>query len=120
MSHVKATIAVTFPNRNHLSQKIKLAVRFGWLLSLCVLAQLACSNVLPLSKADQGERIIEKIESFKSETRRLPRSLTEIGVPETEEGPVYYKQVSESRYQVWFGTTLGESVTYDSETRRWQ
>ena len=27
---------------------------------------------------------------------------------------------SDSTYILWYGTSLGESVTYDSETRRWR
>jgi hypothetical protein len=38
---------------------------------------------------------------------------------ETENGPIYYKKESDTEYVVWFGTQLGESVTYDSETKEW-
>jgi len=71
-------------------------------------------------KLEQGKVIIAKIEKFKSEKGRLPKGLVEIGVDETEDGQIYYEKKSESRYILWFGTTLGESVTYDSETGKWE
>jgi hypothetical protein len=33
---------------------------------------------------------------------------------------VYYRKVSENEYYVWFGTSLGESETYHSETGKWE
>jgi hypothetical protein len=66
-----------------------------------------------------GGEIIAKIESFKKENRRLPESLTEVGVEEKDEGPIYYERKSETKYVLWFGMELGESVTYDSESRKW-
>jgi hypothetical protein len=68
----------------------------------------------------EGDEIVKGIESFRKENQRLPESLSEIGVEEKEEGPIYYAKKSDMRYVVWFGMELGESVTYDSETRKWR
>jgi hypothetical protein len=67
----------------------------------------------------EGNRIVTKIESFRRDKGRLPNTLSEIGIEEKEEGPFYYEKKSEGKYVLWFGTTLGESVTYDSDTRKW-
>lgn len=71
-------------------------------------------------KISQGNEIVAKIEKFKSEKGRLPNSLNEIGITESESGPIYYKKESESKFILWFGKELGESVTYDSQTKQWK
>jgi hypothetical protein len=77
---------------------------------------ISCSN----SKRTEGAKIIEKIEKFKTHENRLPKSLTEIGIADSEEGPVYYKQIGDSHYQLWYGAALGESVIYDSDRKTWK
>ena len=71
-------------------------------------------------KLKQGNEVATKVEKFKSEKGRLPNSLTEIGIVETESGPIYYKKESETKYILWFGKELGESVVYDSDTKQWK
>ncbi len=68
----------------------------------------------------QGNEVVHKVESFKKTNGRLPNSLSEIGIEEKEEGPIYYDKKSDTRYIVWFGTILGESITYDSDTQKWE
>lgn len=68
----------------------------------------------------EGDEIVKKVERFRESKGRLPNSLSEIGVEEKEEGPIYYDKKSETRYVVWFGTVLGESVKYDSDKREWK
>ena len=77
----------------------------------------ACSTG---SNQKLGNEIIEKIEQFKTHEKRLPETLDEIGVPVSESGPIYYRRVGEDRYQLWYGTALGESVTYDSDRKDWR
>ncbi|HEY9403186.1 MAG TPA: hypothetical protein VIQ24_10865 [Pyrinomonadaceae bacterium] len=64
----------------------------------------------------EGDKIVARIESFKKEKQRLPESLSEVGVKEKEEGPIYYAKKSDTRYVLCFGMELGESVIYDSDT----
>ena len=69
----------------------------------------------------EGNEIAAKIESFRQANRRLPDSLREIGLAEeSEAGPIYYEKKSATRYWLWFGMELGESVTYDSEYGTWK
>lgn len=82
----------------------------------CLITVSCSSN----EKITKGNEIVSKIENFRKEKNRLPNSLTEIGIEETESGPVYYRKESESKYILWFGKELGESVTYDSETKQWK
>jgi hypothetical protein len=77
---------------------------------------LGCSP----SKQKIGDQVLEQVEAFRRTNGRLPANLTEIGIKETEEGPIYYQQKTTSTYTLWYGTTLGESVTYDSEIRKWR
>lgn len=70
-------------------------------------------------KLKAGNETVAKIEKFKDENKRLPNSLSEIGIVEDESGPIYYRKDSETKYIVWFGKELGESATYDSDTKKW-
>lgn len=70
-------------------------------------------------KLKQGNEVIAKVEKFRDEKGRLPNSLGEIGIVETESGAVYYEKKSETKYIVWFGKELGESATYDSDAKEW-
>ncbi len=64
-------------------------------------------------------KVIEKIEKFQKENGRLPENLSEIGILEKEEGPVYYQKKDAESFIVWFGTSLGESKTYTSSDDSW-
>jgi len=68
---------------------------------------------------DAGNEIVHKVEAYKISKGRLPSSLSVIGIPEQEEGPIYYQRVDSINYVVWFGTAVGESVTYSSTTKKW-
>ena len=70
-------------------------------------------------KLKAGNERVAKIEKFRNEKSRLPNSLSEIGIVEDESGPIYYRKESETKYIIWFGKELGESATYDSETKKW-
>lgn len=96
--------------------KIKFFLTFLSAIGILFVAVACNSN----EKIAKGNEIIAKVENFRNERSRLPNSLTEIGVVETESGPVYCKKESESKYVLWFGKELGESVTYDSDTKQWK
>ena len=77
----------------------------------------ACSYA---DKTAKGNETVAKIEKFKQEKNRLPDALTEVGIEETESSPIHYRKESETKYILWFGKELGESETYDSETKEWR
>lgn len=66
-----------------------------------------------------GDDVVSRVEAFKATHGKLPDSLSDIGIKETEDGPIYYQEISDDRYEVWYGAALGESVTYDSQTKEW-
>lgn len=68
----------------------------------------------------QANAMIARIDSFRQVNDRLPESLREIGEHESEEGPLYYLKKSDSVHLLWYGTTLGESNVYTSDTKKWE
>ena len=84
-----------------------------------VFMYVSCATYRERELKNEGGQLISKVESFRKDKGRLPETLAELGLKEREEGPLYYKRESESRYVIWFGTQLGESPTYDSERRAW-
>ncbi|MGI8641038.1 MAG: hypothetical protein ACR2MG_13975 [Pyrinomonadaceae bacterium] len=87
---------------------------------LTTLIWLSVSACASDAKIKEGNEVAVKIENFRSEKGRLPNSLTEVGIAEMESGPIYYDKKSESKYILWFGKELGESVVYDSDTKQWK
>lgn len=87
------------------------------LISFVCFISFACGNG---EKIKKGNEIAAKVEKFRNEKGRLPNSLSEIGVVETESGPIYYKKENETKYILWFGKELGESEVYDSQTKQWK
>ncbi len=66
-----------------------------------------------------GNKIIAQIENYRVQKGYLPESLNEIGIEELESGPHYYDVWDSINYTLYFGTSLGESMTYYSDTKKW-
>lgn len=66
-----------------------------------------------------GRKIISRVESFRISDGRLPETLEEIGVADPNLR-IFYRKTNDNEYIVWFGTTLGESETYNSRTKKWE
>lgn len=70
---------------------------------------------------DEGNSLVKKIELYKKHEGKLPSSLTVIGVKELDTGPLFYQIEPDSlNYIIWFGSSLGESKTYHSDSKKWE
>lgn len=67
----------------------------------------------------EGDELVVKIEKHKVENGHLPNNLESLGIKETMEGPLYYVKWDSVNYMVYFGTDLGESMIYYSDTKEW-
>ena len=76
-------------------------------------------NVIWRSEIRKGNRLISDIEAFHRVHGRLPAELSELSKGPTEQEKLFYQRCDETSYIVWFGTTLGESMTYHSKSRDW-
>jgi hypothetical protein len=70
------------------------------------------------SQREANNIAVSKIEEFRKANGRLPDSFSEAGARDDESCPCYCKTGHDS-YLVWYGTALGESDMYDSETKKW-
>jgi hypothetical protein len=68
----------------------------------------------------KGNDLVNKVELYKKNKGKLPASLSDLGIKETEEGPLYYQKRDSLGYKIWFGTSLGESETYYSDSKKWE
>lgn len=66
-----------------------------------------------------GNRDALKIDAYRQRMGRVPSSLEDVGVHVSEDGPIYYERCSDTHYILWFGTRLGESMSFDSANRTW-
>ena len=68
--------------------------------------------------------IIKKIDTFQNTHSRLPsekefyKIIKKLGFKVNEGCPCFNK-VSENEYNLWFGLSLGESMIYNSKTKKW-
>lgn len=67
-----------------------------------------------------GNQYVAKINKYYLAKGKLPNSLSEVGGMDSEEGPIYYERKDTSSFILWFGTTVGESITYRSTTKSWE
>lgn len=91
-------------------------VKLRYIIILLTIICYACAD----KKMTEGNKLVDKIESYRVLNHKLPNSLADIGIKETEDGPLYYEKKDSINYIVWFGTELGESKTYYSSTKRWE
>ena len=77
-------------------------------------------SVVYRGKIREGNAVIAQIEAFRSEHHKLPVSMEEAGALQADPKRIYYEPCNDHMYLVWFGTTLGESMTYDSSSANWQ
>ena len=89
------------------------------ILILAFFSVMSCTGYRESKLKKESAAINEKIETFKTKKSRLPEALSEIGIKDTGEGPIYYRRTGDSSYEIWFGAELGESVTYDSQSKAW-
>jgi len=66
-----------------------------------------------------GKEMVSRIETFRASHGRLPETLKEVGM-DNSDLKVFYRKVGDDEYSVWFGTTLGESEVYNSRTKKWE
>jgi len=93
--------------------------RIAYFPLIALLCLCACvSREERLTKA--GNEVIKKIEHYRQMNGTLPKSLSDIGIKEKEEGPIYYEKRDSINYTVWFGTSIGESKIYYSDSNRWE
>ena len=98
------------------------------LISIIILGLLVLFYMLyPSNHRDgklmgEGNSIVKKIEDYRKINNSLPVSLTDIGIKVKDEAnpPIYYEKRDNSHFTVSFGTSLGESKIYYSDSKRWE
>ena len=103
----------------YLSTIRKTILLFFFIVIILIFTLLFFRKSEEKSLIDKGNEVIVKVDSFRNVNKRLPNSLSELGILEKEEGPIYYEKKDSLRYIIWFGTTFGESEIYDSEKKKW-
>jgi uncharacterized protein YxeA len=68
-----------------------------------------------------GNQLVEKVEKYKETHKKLPQDLKDIGVDYKTEDSLFYYSIRDSKnYMIWYGTELGESKTYYSDSKKWE
>lgn len=95
-------------------------ISLSLLVVLFLLSFVSSCNFRRNALIKQGNDVVAKVEQFKKEKGRLPDSLTELGITEKMEGPIYYDRKTPTEYEIWFGEELGHSVVYNSGSKKWR
>jgi hypothetical protein len=87
-----------------------------YLFSFIILLLSGCND----NGHEYGSRIINNVEEFRKQNKRLPEHVNELGLTGTEEAQVFYEKLSDTSYQVWYGPDPGKGKTYTSVERKWR
>jgi len=87
---------------------------------ILIVVVLLPDRLIYASKFNAGNKAVSRVESFKRNRGRLPEALDEVGIEDSESSQVHYTRQSATEYTVWFGTTLGDCMTYDSRSEKWE
>ncbi len=68
----------------------------------------------------KGDEIVGLVEQFKMEHGRLPNNMVELKIDTALYEKICYLKHDSINFKIWFGTSLGESITYYSDTKRWE
>lgn len=68
----------------------------------------------------RGRVVVTQVENFRKEKGRLPDSLTELGLAETEAGPLFYQKRGELNYAVFFSLGVDDIKAYYSDSQKWE
>jgi hypothetical protein len=93
-----------------------------WLLNPFCLFEKDNCECMKWKHYSKAIETIQKIEDFRKHHDKLPDSLEEVGYEPEEKvfgGPIFYRKINSKNYIIWFGTYLGESCTYHSDTKTW-
>ena len=100
-----------------------IALPIVWLVAEVLYLRFAPDWLKYWSEMRNGNRIIALIESYQDQFGHPPDDLEQLGVNNLgmmgDSQGVYYRKSENNNYVVWFGTTLGESVSYCSEVNKW-
>ena len=117
----KESYGVTDPRpekKKHLAILVWIAI-----LILCLIAFLpivAPDDLIWRHEIYEGSELVWRIETFRSDKHRLPESLQELDIRTPDSLRAYYVKCNDTDYRVWFGTSLGESMTYDPARHKWE
>jgi len=68
----------------------------------------------------RGNVLISKIEEYRQEEGELPIGYNELDLKEVNTNELFYQKVDSINYILWFGTSLGESMIYYSDSKEWE
>ncbi|HRS68793.1 MAG TPA: hypothetical protein P5288_01280 [Bacteroidales bacterium] len=69
---------------------------------------------------NKGNKLIERIESYRQRQGELPDNITELGMePGMGEGP-YYEKIDSAKYIIYFNIGFDNTFTYYSDTKKWK
>lgn len=68
----------------------------------------------------EGRELIKKVEAYKAKNHKLPQYLSDIKPQIPDDYPLSYASRDGENYIIWFGTSLGESIAYHSDSKKWE
>lgn len=68
-------------------------------------------------RENYAQELVTRVEDYKQENKKLPVSVEELGLEDVENTMAFNEKTSDSTYIIWYGTSLGSSLVYRSETK---
>ena len=64
--------------------------------------------------------LIQKVDSYKLLKKRLPESVTELGIEEQMDIGTYYQKLDSNRYIIYYNIGFDDSFVYYSNLKEWR
>ena len=97
-------------------RKLLLLILFVLMVIGCIFFMRYRENV---RYEEQGQKLINKIDSFQYVNKKLPNSLTDLGETESMGVGPFYEKIDENKYRVYFCIGFDAYKIYNSGTKEW-
>jgi len=98
-------------------RKIIITISVLTLTSIGSITYLIISNTNSYIK--QGSILIKKVEEYKQQYNKLPKTITDLNIKESTGTCPYYELIDSTKYIVYFNIGFDNSFIYNSNTKEW-
>lgn len=98
----------------------KLLIIISILFTLFIVWFIFLKDIPSQRLMKEGSEVIQKIEIFKTQNKRLPNALSELGIVESESDRIFYEKRTDTYYVVYFNIGFDDIKAYHSDSKKWE
>ncbi|MCT4636277.1 MAG: hypothetical protein N4A72_01095 [Bacteroidales bacterium] len=98
-------------------RKIIIAISALTLITIGSITYLIISKTNSYIK--QGNILVEKVEEYKQQYNKLPKTITDLNIKESMGTGPYYELIDSTKYIVYFNIGFDNTFIYSPNTKEW-